>query len=664
MTTTGFRAILFMSAWCMFRLIVSPAAPVQGKESVGGLQRLKYNHPGLVVDLGVGLWAWPLPMDYDNDGDLDLVVNCPDKPYNGTYFFENTDGKNSMPVFRPGVRIAAGLRNVQISYVDGEPYVFTPGTRYADFREHQFGRPTKLDVPPFKGRLRANQWKTVDYDGDGRLDLIVGIGDWSDYGWDDAFDQRGQWTNGPLHGYVYMLRNTGAKDRPRYAKAIRVEAAGRPVDVFGMPSPNFADFDGDDDLDLLCGEFIDGFTYFENTGTRREPVYAAGKRLPIHMDLCMITPVAVDWDADGDIDLIVGDEDGRVAFIEHTGRVRKGVPEFLPPRYFQQQADDVKFGALATPVGFDWDGDGDDDLLCGNTAGYIGFIENLDGGNPPRWAAPRYLEVEGKPIRVMAGPNGSIQGPCEKKWGYTTLTVADWNHDDLPDLIVNTIWGKVVVFRNIGSRESPKLTGPEPIRVAWPKAPPKPAWNWWDPVDNELATQWRTTPLVTDLNADGLNDLVMLDHEGYLAFFPRSRNAGQLTLLPGRRVFRIDGPSTFNSQHAPQESSAGPLRLNNGTAGRSGRRKLCLADWDGDGKIDLLVNSGINVNWLRQVERKGQLIHLEDAGPLDQRRIGAHTTSPAVVDWNQDGKPELLVGAEDGYLYYKPTKANPSKDED
>ena len=47
------------------------------------LQRLKYNHPGLVVDLGVGLWAWPLPMDFDGDGDLDLVVNCPDKRYNG-----------------------------------------------------------------------------------------------------------------------------------------------------------------------------------------------------------------------------------------------------------------------------------------------------------------------------------------------------------------------------------------------------------------------------------------------------------------------------------------------------------------------------------------------------------------------------------------------------
>ena len=71
------------------------------------LTPLKYNNPGLVVDLGVGLWAWPLPMDFDGDGDLDLVVNCPDKPYNGIYFFENASGdtaKTKMPIFKPAKR--------------------------------------------------------------------------------------------------------------------------------------------------------------------------------------------------------------------------------------------------------------------------------------------------------------------------------------------------------------------------------------------------------------------------------------------------------------------------------------------------------------------------------------------------------------------------------
>lgn len=35
----------------------------------GPMQPLPYNHPGLHVDLGVGLWAWPVPWDVDGDGD-------------------------------------------------------------------------------------------------------------------------------------------------------------------------------------------------------------------------------------------------------------------------------------------------------------------------------------------------------------------------------------------------------------------------------------------------------------------------------------------------------------------------------------------------------------------------------------------------------------------
>ena len=158
-------------------------------------------------------------------------------------------------------------------------------------------------------------------EGDGDLDLVVGIGDWVDYGWDDAFDDSGRWTNGPLHGYVYLAtrKADGTHTKPR-----KLTANGEDIDVYGMPSPSLADFDSDGDLDLICGEFLDGFTYFENVGTRKSPQLSAGRRLEhrgktIAMDLQMITPTAVDWDRDGDPDLIVGDEDGRVAFVENTG---------------------------------------------------------------------------------------------------------------------------------------------------------------------------------------------------------------------------------------------------------------------------------------------------------------------------------------------------------
>ncbi len=71
--------------------------------------RLRYQSPGLSVDLDVGLWAHPLPMDFDEDGDNDLLVACWDVPYNGLYFFENRTGDVKYPVFKPGIRLDKGM---------------------------------------------------------------------------------------------------------------------------------------------------------------------------------------------------------------------------------------------------------------------------------------------------------------------------------------------------------------------------------------------------------------------------------------------------------------------------------------------------------------------------------------------------------------------------
>lgn len=625
------------------------------------LQPLPYNHPGLHVDLGVGLWAWPVPWDVDGDGDIDLVVACPDKPYNGTYLFENTSGPGvEMPVFARARRLGPAQHYTTPSYVDGALRVLRMNTEWPDFTRTGLtvGREVTLPLPvtahttlfgsqPKGPKLRHNVWKYVDFDGDGALDIVQGVEDWSAYGWDDGYDAAGTWTNGPLHGVIYVLRNMGTTAAPQYAEPAPLMAGGVRLDQpTGNPVPNFVDFDGDGDLDLLTGEFLDALTYYENTGTRTSPVYAAGR--PVHtpdgqrlrMDLQMIVPVAFDWNRDGHPDLIIGDEDGRVAYVKHTGRLDASrTPVFEAPRYFQQEADTLKSGALATPVSVDWDGDGDLDILSGNTAGYIEWFENLSGPGVeyPKWAAPVRLEAGGTTFRVMAGPNRSIQGPIEAKWGYTTFTVADWDGDGRLDIVLNSILGEVVWLRNEGTRTAPRLASPVPIEVEWNGEQPRLAWGWWTPSGRALLTQWRTTPVVHDVTGDGLPDLVMLDHEGYLALFERA-------VVDGRRVLR-------HPQRRFVDETGAPLRLNDRMAGGSGRRKIAVADWNGDGRFDLLVNSA-NANLLLQVSSRDGLWWFRDTGPLASRNIEGHDVSPATVDFNADGVPDFLGGAEDGRFYY------------
>ena len=97
---------------------------------------------------------------------------------------------------------------------------------------------------------------------------------------------------------------------------------------------------------------------------------------------------------------------------------------------------------------------------------------------------------------------------------------------------------------------------------------------------------------------------------------------GLLRLLPGERIFA--------------DENGRPLFLVRGPAGKSGRRKLEVVDWDG--------NMG---------DRQGKTVLLKNMGPLDDGKISGHTSSPTTVDWDGNGVPDLLVGPEDGRLYYK-----------
>lgn len=648
-------------------------------------ERIAYHNPGLRTDVGVGLWGWPLPMDYNHDGLIDLVVAGSGKPYNGVYFFENTgvtDPESGLPLMKAGVRLGKAIDSPQVSYVDGKPVVTTAGEVYPDFPQSALDHPQKIAAPSVDAifgssdaeltkaginGIRSSQWKLADYDGDGRQDLIVGIDYWGDYRWgssrgtaDPAFDENGRWKFGPLRGYVYLLRNTGGDGTPVYAAPVQLTAGGAPIDVYGRPSPCFGDFRGTGKLDLICGEFIDGFTYFENVGTRTEPRYAAGRKLalgevPLTMDLCMIAPVACDFNGDGHLDLVVGQEDGRVALLENTGRVLNGMPQFLPPRFFRQEAGEVKFGVLSAPSACDLDGDGNEDLVVGNSAGYIGFIRNL-GGNPPRWAAPVYLAAGGRTIHIQAGYNGDCQGPSESKWGYVDVCAADWNLDGLIDILCSDVWGKVYWYRNVGTRTLPRFAASAPIEVEWNGPAPKPAWNWWNPAGRELVIEWRCTPYVIDWNHDGLPDLVTLDHEGYLAFFERRKTAdGKLELLAGKRIFEGEGVSAFDSSGKPLNHVSGPLQLNASLGGASGRRTFCFIDWDDDGVLDLMVNS-VNVNFLKGLgENAAGKWVFKDMGPINPAQILAgHSTSPTVVHSRDRKEGDLLFGTEDGFLYFAP----------
>ena len=60
----------------------------------------------------------------------------------------------------------------------------------------------------------------------------------------------------------------------------------------------------------------------------------------------------------------------------------------------------------------------------------------------------------------------------------------------------------------------------------------------------------------------------------------------------------------------------------------------------------------MNADFLENVSEKDGQVVLLNRNTVAKRPIAGHTSSPAVADFNNDQVPDLLVGAEDGYLYY------------
>ncbi|QHI69046.1 LamG-like jellyroll fold domain-containing protein [Tichowtungia aerotolerans] len=625
-------------------------------------ERLLYNNPEgtFTVNLGAGYGPAPLPMDYDNDGDYDLLFSNRDVVHDGLYFANNPDGNVRMPVFDPPQYVGPMVAGAKVTYIDGVERLLAQNREYTDFRSSAFSTYNTIGYTYESGfdLDQMVQWVKLDFDHDGDNDLMISGG------YDDmqrwlAYDSSGNWLGGKMHGHIYYVENTGSDFSPVYGAAEKLQAGGETIDVYGMPTASYCDWDNDGDIDIVTGEFLDTFTYFENTGTPAVHSFAAGRLLShngetIHADGEMLWTTAIDWDKDGDVDLLVGEESGFIALMENTGQFVNSTPVFLPPTFFQQKPHQVKIGSMATPCSYDWDADGDEDLICGDGLGRISFIENLDGGNPPAWNKPVALEAGGQEIHIQAGDNGSIQGPCEAKWGYTVPVVADWDHDGRQDIVANDVWGRVHWYRNVGTAEAPVLAAAQNITVDWTNGVAvKPDWIWWEPQDRQLVTQWRTTPFVCDLNGDGLNDLVMLDHEAYLAFYERYDADGEYKLKAPERIFMSDDHPWYRWQdNAPArvEVAGDELKLNERTLGASGRRKFVLVDWDLDGRLDLLVNSD-SINFFKNVSEESGQFRFKHMGNAVTGTYAGHTDCPTVVYWQNDGIPDLLFGAEDGCFY-------------
>ncbi|MFQ5335042.1 MAG: FG-GAP repeat domain-containing protein, partial [Flavobacteriales bacterium] len=167
--------------------------------------------------------------------------------------------------------------------------------------------------------------------------------------------------------------------------------------------PSLVDIDADGDMDLFAGEYYGKLQFFENTGTNLSPAFAAPQANPFGLSstYLLALPDFVDIDADGDMDLFVGEYYGAIQYFENTGTNTAPAFNLSPPNPFG--LDSAYY--LSAPAFVDIDADGDYDAFIGEYYGNLKYYENTGTSTAPAFAAPLTNPFGIVPVDTWAFPS-------------------------------------------------------------------------------------------------------------------------------------------------------------------------------------------------------------------------------------------------------------------
>lgn len=289
----------------------------------------------------------------------------------------------------------------------------------------------------------------TDVDGDGLDDLVVG-----DFG-----------------GMFNIYRNTGTAKSPTYVQAGAIQAGGVTAEVriyccIGAQA-RFCDLDGDGIRDLIANSYDPGHCYHfrglpdHKFAAREElldksntPIRSTPIQKQIYQSFgSFFAPV--DWDHDGDFDLLIGCFDGSLKLRINEGTSKK--PEFaINNIVVETNGEPLKVKAHFCPVVADWDDDGLWDIVAGSDDGSVTWFRNTGNKVSPAFSAGHELVApnSGSGHNLIYWSDEDIVPGIRSQ-----VEVTDYNRDGKLDLLVGDFYTAYDVKSDLSDKQQQEVKG-------------------------------------------------------------------------------------------------------------------------------------------------------------------------------------------------------------
>jgi hypothetical protein len=241
---------------------------------------------------------------------------------------------------------------------------------------------------PICDALRQNVVRGVDWNNDGRTDLLAGDCD----------------------GFVWCFLNQTSNLFPVFAEGKRLLAGGEPLSLAGSGGharPDVCDWNNDGRKDLICADGAGTVTVYLNRGTDADPVLGRGRKVQAFDAAGVLKPIdrgtrshlmVCDFNHDGKKDLIFSDQENPgFYFFENVHS--DADPRFAPAKRLGL----TPYVRPNLGCFVDWDGDGKQDLIACEFEHSIRFYKDEGSGQPgaePEFANPDGVAIV-KPYSIM-----------------------------------------------------------------------------------------------------------------------------------------------------------------------------------------------------------------------------------------------------------------------